>query len=106
MTPHPNLDADKTARMEDTIRSILKNELPDTFVFDPIVVEPKTDHDGDRYFHAYIVFDGDNSQLDPAWTMTLPGRLWRLSANMGYHGIPINSFIPKPEWKNLQRAMR
>ena len=105
MTPS-QLDADKTARMEDTIRAILKNELPDTFVFDPIVVEPKTDHDGDRYFHAYIVFEGDNSQLDPAWTMTLPGRLWRISADMGYHGIPINSFVPKPEWKNLQKAMR
>ena len=105
MTPS-EIDADNTARIEETIRTILKNELPDTFVFDPIVVKPKTDHDGDRYFHSYIVFEGENSQLDPAWTMTLPGRLWRISADMGYHGIPINSFVPKPEWKNLQKAMR
>ena len=37
---------------------------------------------------------------------TLPGRLWRISADMGYHGIPINSFVPKPEWKDLQKVMR
>ena len=101
-----NPDTDKTARIEGIIRAILKNELPDTLTFDHIVVKPKTDHDGDSYFHAYIIFEGDNSELDPAWTMTLPGKLWDMSAEMGYHGIPVNSFIPKAEWNNLQKAMR
>ena len=105
MTSHSGLDAEKTASFEGLIRSILTEELPDIFNFDPIVVEGRTDHDGDRYLHAYIVFDGDNDKLEPAWTMTLPEKLWNLSMEMGYPGIPINSFIPRSEWKCLQKEL-
>ena len=106
MTSHPELEAEKTSRLEEKIKTILQAELPETFNFDPILVEGRTDHDGDRYFHAYIVFDGDNDKLDPAWTVTLPGKLWALSMEMGYPGVPINSFIPRREWKALQNALR
>lgn len=106
MTSHNEREAEKAAKIEEAIRAILKAELPDIFHFDPILVEGRTDHDGDRYFHAYIVFDGDNDKLDPAWTMTLPGKLWDLSMEMGYPGIPINSFIPRCEWNELQDALR
>ena len=48
MTSHPDLNAEKTAKFEEAIRSILTEELPDTFNFDPILVEGRTDHDGER----------------------------------------------------------
>ena len=106
MTPDTERNTEKTSRIEEKIKAILRAELPDTFNFDPVMVEGRTDHDGDRYFHAYIVFDGDNDKLDPAWTMTLPEKLWDLSMEMGYPGTPINSFIPRREWKELQEALR
>ena len=99
-----NTDTDRTSRLEDAIRLILKRELPETLVLDQIVVEDKTDHDGESYFHTYIVFEGDRDKLDPAWTITLPRKLWEICEGMGYDGIPINSFVQKDEWKELQEA--
>ena len=101
-----NPATDRISRLEDAIRLILTTELPETLVLDHIVVEDRTDHDGDSYFHTYIVFEGDRDKLDPAWTITLPRKLWEISEGMGYDGIPINSFVPKAEWKELQKALR
>ena len=43
--------------------------------FGPIRVDEKLDQDGDPYLHILTVFDGDQSQLNPAWTSRIMGRI-------------------------------
>ena len=52
-------------QVENIIREMLTERFNDTFVFNPIIVIPRVDHDGDYYLHAYIVFDGDQAQRPP-----------------------------------------
>ena len=44
---------------------MLTEPFQDEFVFDPIVVRPEIDHDGDEYLEIYVVFDRDQKNLDP-----------------------------------------
>ena len=88
------------------IREMLEEHFKDLFVFNPIVVEVKTNHVDEDYLHTYIVFDGKFDNLDPGWTVDLPGKLWPHAKALGYPGIPIQSFVAKSEWKNLKRMLR
>ena len=44
-----------TDKIADIIREMLTERFHDEFVFSPIIVEPRIDHDGDEYLHTYIV---------------------------------------------------
>ena len=94
-----------TKQVKNIIREMLTERFNDTFVFNPIIVIPRVDHDGDYYLHAYIVFDGDQAQLDPTWTLRLSGRLWSQSEKLGFPGIPMHSFVEKFEWKALEKKL-
>ena len=87
-----------TDRVADIVRQLLFERFGDTFDFDPILVEREFDHDADEYVHVYIVFDGDQAELDPSWTSTLGGRLWPQLAEMGFDNPPSKSFVEKSEW--------
>ena len=60
---------------EGKIIQLVGRELSDRFGgnldFGPITLEEKLDQDGDPYLHIFIVFDGDQGHLDPAWTSGL-----------------------------------
>ena len=103
-------EARTTAEATGTIRSLLKEMLEqhfgDLFVFDPIVVEIRKDHDDIDYVHAYVVFDGDFDKLEPSWTVDLPEKLLPHAMAMGYPGIPEQSFVAKSEWNQLERMLR
>ena len=96
---------DPTGEIGAIIRRMLEEHFKDTLVFNPIVVEVKTDHEGDDYLHTYIVVDGDFDKLDPGWTIDLPGKLWPHARALGYPAIPIQSFVAKSEWKQLKRML-
>ena len=49
-------------------------------------------------FTSYIVFDGDQAELDPSWTSTLSGKLWPHLVEMGFDNPPSKSFVEKSEW--------
>ena len=102
----PTVTEDPTGMIGTMIRELLEEHFKDLFVFDPIVVEVKTDHEGDDYLHTYIVFDGDFDKLDPGWTVDLSEKLWPHTKALGYPAIPIQSFVAKSEWKQLQRMLR
>lgn len=79
------LDSDRVASI---VRRLLSERFGDTFDFGPILVEKEFDHDGDEYVHVYIVFDGDQDELDPSWTSSLSGRLWPYLVEMGFDSPP------------------
>lgn len=87
-----------TDKIAAIIKEMLTARFHDEFVFSPIIVEPRIDHDGDEDLHTYIVFDGDQKRLDPTWTASLSGRLWPHAEKLGFHAIPIQSFVEKSEW--------
>ena len=62
---------------------MLEQHFGDLFVFDPIVVEVRKDHDDIDYVHAYVVFDGDFEKLEPSWTVDLPEKLLPHTRAMG-----------------------
>ena len=89
------LDSDRVAGL---VRQLLVERFGDTFDFDPIIVERELDDDGDEYVHVYIVFDGDQDELDSSWTLGLSGQLWPHLVEMGFDSPPSKSFIEKSEW--------
>ena len=95
------LDTDRVAEI---VRQLLDGRFGDTFVFDPIIVEREFDHYGDEYVHVYIVFEGDQDELDPSWTVGLNGRLWPHLMEMGIDSPPSKSFIEKSEWLENPRV--
>ena len=89
----------KLKKVADIVRQDLAERFGDEFVFDPIDVIPKVDHDGDEYLHIYIVFEGDQKLLDPGWTMGLGVRIWPMLEDLGFPNPPSKSFIERSEWE-------
>ena len=57
------------------------------------------------YLHSYIVFDGNQENLDPTWTLSLSNSLWAQAEKLGYPGIPIQLFVRMSEWPDLKRKL-
>ena len=97
-----------TDRVTDIVRELLVGRFGDAFEFGPIIVElwrrfrvrveRELDDYGDEYIHVYIVFNGDQRELDPSWTAGLSGRLRPHLVEMGFDSPPSKSFIEKSEW--------
>ncbi len=87
------------------VREKLDEKFRDEFVFDPILVQTALDLDGDPCLHAYIVFEGDQKKLDPAWTAALPRHLWPYARELGFPSLPLQSFVRKSEWPRLQASI-
>lgn len=82
-----------------TIKSTLEESFKGEILFDPIIVEPRFDHEGDEYLHTYIVFDGDMENLDPAWTHRLRGIILDKTEEDEVFSVPSISFVGKEEWE-------
>ena len=83
------------------VRADLENSpYRDQYVFDPIVVEPDYDLDGEDSLHIYVVTDGDFEQLPPSWTARLVSRIrpMLIAQGLPHRGV-IKSFLPKWEWE-------
>ena len=83
-------------KVTDIVRDALEERFADEFVFDPIIVNPRIDHDGDEYLHMYIVLDGDIRNLDTAWTLRLRGII--IDETDEELSVPSISFVGKEEW--------
>ena len=98
-TTSANCSQEPTENIAVLVGDWLRERFQDEFVFDPIIVKPETDQDGDTYLHTYIIFEGDQKKLDPAWTIALSSRLWPEAAALGFPSVPVQSFVKKDEWK-------
>ena len=87
------INAEIPSRVAAIVRDWLTERFQDEFVFDPIIVEPEVDHDGDEYLKIYVVFDGDQKSLDPGWTLGLSRRIRPELLEMGprLHGPGLES---------------
>ena len=94
-----------TSEFEEIIKEKLRDRFEDEFDFGPIVVMPRIGHDGEGYLHSYIVFDGNQEKLDPAWTLRLSRSLWPCVEELGYPGIPIQLFVKRSEWPTSEKKV-
>ena len=90
-------------KVEDFVRKDLEGRFKDEFVFDPIIANPELDWWGDEFIHVYIIFDGDQKNLDSKWTLGIEGRLLDYLPEGALPHTPGHSFISKPEWKRIYK---
>ncbi len=81
-------------------RALAKRFSPEEFTFDPIIVKPDLDHDGDEILRIQIIFDGDQDNLDPAWTVRMFEFIDPELEKLGITAYPTTSFIEKSEWED------
>jgi hypothetical protein len=102
-TPMIELTKEVKQRVIDLVRADLAEKFgpEDPIVFDPIVIDPRLDPDGEEYLHIYVVYDGDQELLEPLWTADLIGRMWPKLIAMGIPELPGKSFVEKSEWDEV-----
>ena len=99
----PGLTAEIKAHVADILmEGLLDGKYRDLFSFGPIDIEERSDYEGQCYLHVYVVFDGDESQLDPDWTSTL---ITRVRPELMKRGLPVvvsKSFVAKSDWESRE----
>ena len=100
----PNAEDDELKKIADIARNLLNERFGDDFVFYPIWVERKVDHDDEDYLELNIVFDGDQDKLDPDWTVSLGRRMRPALRAIGVEDIPDHAFHEKSEWQEAREA--
>ncbi len=96
-----SVSAENKNKIAGTIKNLLTERFHDEFVFDPVVVRHEIDHDGDEYLEIYVVYDGDQKNLDAGWIVRLSGHIWPESIAVGVPSVPGISFVEKSEWEEL-----
>ena len=96
-----HIDRDKVA---DLIRDALYEHYNDEFVFDPVVVAPRVDMDGEGYLSAYIVFDGDFERLNPRFRNGLLTMLEPQLMELGVNHVMGLAFVEKSEWEEVHKG--
>jgi len=93
----------KENELREFVLKLLYDRFGDEFVFDPILIQPKTDYiHGDEYLLITIVLDGDGSKLDAGWTMRMTGFLRPKLSELGLPEIAPHLFVLKSEWEELK----
>ena len=93
------------------VRETIEERFAGEFVFDPIRVIPMVDEwgpdaTGETYLRIYIVFDGNQKKLDPAWTGSLARRIEPKLFAAGIEEFLSFSWVEKSEWEDLYRRLR
>ena len=103
LTDSPTDDV-TTERISAIIKQHLAERFTDEFSFGPIVPVLRTDYsdpEGRDYLEIYIVFDGDQKDLDPRWTVGLPRRIRPQLAEIGFTNMIMTSWVHCSEWEDL-----
>ena len=99
----PTTPQEVIERVEDFVRKDLEGRFKDEFVFDQVIANPELDHYGDEFLHIYIIFDGNQKNLDPRWTNGIEDRLLMQLPMGELANTPGHSFIEKSEWKRFHK---
>ena len=102
----PRVTRERLEKVSTIVSGVLQDHFGDEFVFDPIVAIPKVDdHFSDDvfpYIHIYVIFDGDQTKLDPSRPVGMSGmagRLMPLLTEIGVDEFPVTSYRSKADWR-------
>ncbi len=93
------VSADVLDKVADIARDLLEERFGDDFVFDPIIVNQKVDHDGEEYLEIRIIYDGDVKNLALDWTISMARLMEPALLEIGVTGIPSRRFVEKSDWE-------
>ena len=86
-------------KVADIAKGLMEERFGDDFVFDPVFVKEKVDHDDEDYLEIYILYDGDYKSLDPGWTVGLGLRMESALLEIGVSEIPAHALVEKSDWE-------
>ena len=92
-------NADVLEKVADIAKGLMEERFGDDFVFDPVFVKEKVDHDDEDYLEIYIVYDGDYKNLDPGWTVGLGLRMMPALLKIGVTEPPAHALVEKSDWE-------
>lgn len=92
------------AKVKAAVAKVLADQYGAEAVFDPIVVVPRDDGDGEIYLHLYIVFDDATTKIETRKSVSF---LRLLAEELGEDVSPevlTKGFIPKSGWAEFSRS--
>lgn len=90
-------------KVERIVREAVEERFKDEYVFDPIVAIAKPDFWGDERIWVYVVHEGKEKIIDPAWTVGLVSIILENVTEEEVPELPFKFFIPKSEWDAVKR---
>ena len=96
--------AEVAEKVKAAVSKVLAEQYGAETVFDPIVVVPRDDGDGEVYLHVYMVFDENTVRTDADRRIQFLGLL---ADELGEGFTPevlTKSYIPKCEWPEFSRS--
>ena len=96
--------AEAMTKVKDMVAEYLDDQFHDLFVFAPISVTPRIDHDGDDYLNIFVVYEGAPEHLDVAKTLPLADHIYPRLRDMSLgHYYHVTRFVEKSEWEEANR---
>ena len=97
------IEASALEKVAKKVEELLEERFGDEdgLAFEQVKVIPKIDQDGDEYLHIYVIFDGDQKLLDPAWTVRLYTLITPCLLELGIMSPPSKSFVEKSDWEEV-----
>lgn len=92
-----------SARVKAAVAKVLAQQYGPETIFDPIVVVPRDDGDGEVYLHVYMVFDENAIKTDARRRIQFLGLLAEELGEGFAPEVLTKGFIPKSEWPQLSR---
>ena len=90
-------------KVKAAVSKVLADQYGPDMVFDPIVVVPRDDGDGETYLHVYMVFDQDSTKIETRKSVQFLGLLAEELGEGTSPEVLSQSFIPKSEWPDFSR---
>ena len=95
------LTAELAEKVESLYREGLEREFGNSLTFDPILVEPTTNSEGENTFKVIIVYEGGSGRPNFKKAAAVLSFMVDQMEEMGLPPFPIESYVPKSEWPLL-----
>ena len=94
-----------TEELSDKVKALyrenLHKEFGESFAFNPILVEPAYDEDGEETFRVTIVYEGESERPDPHKIIAVMTSMTSHLTSLGLPWVLVESYVPKREFPLL-----
>ena len=91
------LTAELAGKVERLYRESLEREFGKSLAFDPILVEPTENSEGEATFRVTIIYEGGRGRPSPKKAAAVLSFMVDQMEELGLPPIPIESYVPKSE---------
>ena len=100
----PTVKPEISTRVKAAAAKVLADQYGPDAVFDPIVVVPRDDGDGEVYLHVYMVYDEATVKTDSRRRIQFLGLLAEELDEGFTPEVLTKSYIPKSAWPEFSRS--